>query len=687
MSWTQEPLRLFQHLLREADADRLDAEALVEEAHSCGANGLVIMGGGFSAWYPTKVAMQRVNPRMSGDFLGEVLAEAKARGMRVIARLDISKGRAGLEQSHPDALVRDPSGKIATVWGMPQVCATGPIWQDDAFAIIDELVDNYPALDGIFFNYFHVARCYCARCNAVVRDATGTSIPSPGEWVTTYERWRQGYLADYLGRMRDHIHARAPYMAVIPYHHVRDGWDIRRMAEVSDVLAAQISNPLIPNPVDPQPNWTHWAAEEAMTAWALKPDVPPLLFQTTSEVFASRQSAMPDARLQLNILRGTAAGGRVVPAVNGRLHAGDARFVAALRQVGRDIAAHSDWYHGLKPSGRIALLRSEDSRLFGVDAGRMAGAPDGSGHVAEFRGLFEMLSDLGYPLELVLAGALDSETLSRFDLVIAPGVQCLSPEDAALLDDYVADGGVLLATADTGICDADGVPRETPPLSCLRALPGRVRNIDGGYLARRRPDAGGPLEGVAYVAAAGAFWQPFAENGPEDDLFLVGPFVNNAPEFTEVSGPGEAPGKIFKHHGRGRAIWLPWRIGALYGRHGVPEYRAILGELLYEQVGAAPLVHDGGPAVEAVLTAHPLGQVLHLLNRGAVTGRPFSQLSPVAGFEVAVETGAIEVVVLAGEAIAFRRDGRSRLILTVPRLDNYVAVAMIAGTAEEERPA
>jgi hypothetical protein len=236
LEWTRQPLRFLQHLLRETDAEDLTAKQLIDEMISVGANACIAMGGGFSAWYPTKLSCQTVNPHLNGDFLGDFLAAAKAKSIRVLIRMDISKGRAGAELENPDWFVRKANGDISTVWAMPQMCATGDFWQKEAFSILGEIMERYPSGDGFFFNYLHVPRCHCARCQTIVREATGATVPAAGTRDPIYEGWRADFLASYMGRVRAFIQERNPAAALVPYHHVHDGWDVRKMAAITDDL-------------------------------------------------------------------------------------------------------------------------------------------------------------------------------------------------------------------------------------------------------------------------------------------------------------------------------------------------------------------------------------------------------------------------------------------------------------------
>ncbi|WP_084683028.1 alpha-amylase family protein [Neorhizobium vignae] len=681
LAWTREPLRFFQHLLRETDASTLRIDGLIDEIKSVGANACIVMGGGFSAWYPTDLSSQTINPHVRSDFLGDFLVAAKVDGIRTLVRMDISKGRAGMEDRHPDWFVRKPDGSVSSVWNMPQICATGPFWQQETFSILGEILSRYPSANGFFFNYLHVPRCYCDRCQDLVFRATGESVPAPDRRIPAYEAWRQDFLADYMGRVRSFIRACNPAAALVPYHHVHDGWNIRRMAAITDIIGSQVSNPVMPNPVDPQPIWNLWAAEEALTARALKPDHAPLLIQTTSEVFASRQSAMPDACLIHNLIQAAAHGAATAPAVNGMLNQEDARFVPALQTFGRYLQENARWYRDLKSPARVAIVRSEDSRLWGTDAGRPAGKAEANGHIGEFRGFCEIISDLRYPFDILVAPGLTVAELGRYDLVILPAVECLSDVDAATLDAYVAAGGKLLASADLGAADEAGHERQSAPLHCLPALPGNGRTAIGAYLALGRLEFRNALSGIPRVPAAGEFWTPFADGNSNDDLRLIGPFANNAPEFTMVEGAGKEPGLIERDFYKGHAIWLPWRIGSLYHRHSMPEYRKLLSVLIERHVGAAPVRTTAPLAVETILYAHPDGMVLHLINGASARTKRLTELTPLAGFDVAIETDCGFALSLHDDKeLPVTRAGKM-MILRIECLDHFAAIALTRGSA------
>lgn len=676
LNWTTNPVRFFQHLLRETDAIDLDPKQLIDEVKAVGAGATIVMGGGFSAWYPTRLPSQTINPHLEGDFLGDVIAAAKAADIRVLVRMDISKARGGMQEKHPDWFVRREDGSVSTLWDMPQICSTGPFWQIDTFKILEEILDCYEP-DGFFFNYLYVPRCHCDRCHQIVMAATGAAVPTGQHRSPTYERWRQTYLATCVRRIRDYISARNPKAILVPYHHVHDGWDIQQMAAISGMIGSQVSNPVVSNPVDPQPIWNHWAAEEALTARALKADSAPILIQTTSEFFASRQTAMPAGRLIHNMVQAAAHAANTAPAANGLLMQDDPRFVPALRAFGAYQDRNSRWYEGLQSVARVAVVKSEDSRSWGDDAGRPAGSPDSNGHVGEFRGFYEMLTGLRYACDVIIAGDLAAEMMAAYDLIVLPAVSCLSAADAAQIDAYVENGGTIVASADFAMADEMGNVRLSAALCCLPGDPGASRSAVGAYFELIKPEYRAALGNIPHIAASGDFWSPFhCASEPKDDLALIGPFANNAPEFTTVKGPGGDPGMIDRTYGRGRAVWFPWRIGALFHRFGIPEYRALMGLICNESLGAPEIETDAPAAVEFIVYGHPEGTVMHVLNGAAPQMKGIVECTPLAGFTIRIKTDATRATLLnTGDFIASQRVGNA-LELRLERLDTFAAIAL-----------
>lgn len=84
--------------------------------------------------------------------MGDAVAPAHARGVRVISRVDFSKVHRDVAEEHTHWCFVSPSGEPQVYNGLHSTCPSGPYYQERAFDI-GEILDRYP-VDGFFFNGF-----------------------------------------------------------------------------------------------------------------------------------------------------------------------------------------------------------------------------------------------------------------------------------------------------------------------------------------------------------------------------------------------------------------------------------------------------------------------------------------------------------------------------------------------------
>jgi len=85
------------------------------------------------------------------DFCGEALDEAKALGLRFIARLDLSKCHKHVYESRPEWFFRRADGAPQIYNGLYSTCVNGGYYQEYGFEIMQEVLSRYE-IDGFFFN-------------------------------------------------------------------------------------------------------------------------------------------------------------------------------------------------------------------------------------------------------------------------------------------------------------------------------------------------------------------------------------------------------------------------------------------------------------------------------------------------------------------------------------------------------
>jgi hypothetical protein len=655
------PRRPWQPLMRVIDVRDLDVEALADRVADSGADSIIVNAGGFVAWYATSRPGQYKNPHMAGDFLGEITEAAHARGLAVIGRIDISKGFGTSFRRHPDWFVVDENGNPHRYWDLYSTCFTGRYWQDENFAIVDEILGSYP-LDALFYNFYYAERCHCSRCAALVLEATGAAPPPAAATTPAYERWRHELVADYTKRLAEHVHTRSPQTMLMAYHHMHEGWDPRSIASAADVWTAQISRPLTGNPLDPQPSWQYWSGEEARIGHALRPSAPPLLALTYSQMFASRRVSQPADRLIADMAQAVAHGASPCPALNGVPdRQDDPRPIEPVFAMQRFLARNEEVIWAESEPVQVSLMFSPDSHWYGPDKAQPSGAKHG--HRSEFRGLYAALTRSRFPFDVCVAGRLDETELAHYSVIVLPAVRCLSDEDAAILDDWVYRGGTLISTADSGDADHNGVARLKPSCDSLAPLAGLPEDVSGAYLAISDPRLREAVGGTDLVAVTSDFWPrgPLVGNR---DLELVGPLKNNAPEYSFFDGQGRGlPGLYTISLGAGRTVHIPWRIGSVNYHHSVPEYSGLIRYLLEKYAGNCPVQTDAPASVEVVYKAQqrPDGGrrwVLHLINSTTAEGQPRLETIRLPEFTVGVRCVATAArLALAGTDLEVSSNG------------------------------
>lgn len=673
------PLRIMQFLLRDADAATESPRALVEAAAEWGADTVLLNAGGFSAWYPTDLPYQLANPYLQPgqDFFGEALASAHALGLRVYARVDVSKVQPMVAEAHPDWLRRTEDGAVSTEWEMPETCFTGPYWQACNAEIVREMLGRYP-VDGVFYNMYRIPHCHCARCQEVLKSEAGIAgvptraDPADPSW-RRYERWRRARLAAYTRDLRDLVHALRPDTALLVYHHQKEGWDVRAMADATDVVSVTASLPLALNPLSPQPAWVGWPGYEAALARGLKPDRAGMVVTTTSALFASRRASQPADRVRAGMLQVAFQRGAPCPALPGGLNQEDPRALAGVQETLDWLRRYDDLFGRLQSCARIALLSSRDT----LDLCPTAG--EGELARREEWGIYLALTRAGYPFDVVPLGA----DLDGYALAFLPDAAVLDDEDARSLDDWVALGGSLVATHLAGQFDGDGEARERSPLRCL-GEPRVTANHDltGAYLDVANPALRAVLGGTSVLGVERQLLALETRATPvATDLRLIGPLRNNTPELALLPPVAEdaPPGLLEFAHGRGRAWHLPWRPGVLWGQTGLPDAASVLAWLAERAVSPAPVqLSAAAGVVEARLwrVGDSEQRVVFLLNGAALQHSPLTEVTPLGPFDIllAVPPGTRVI-----RARSFARDEELPIRPTDPDADTGCMVISLPG--------
>lgn len=164
----------------------------------------------------------------------------------------------------------------------------------------------------------------------------------------------------------------------------------------------------------------------------------------------------------------------------------------ATHQTLSEIHRRQRWITRTKPLPWAALLVSEQSRQFYGYANVM------ERWLAHALGVYRVGFEEHLAITLINDWDLRPERLKPFRVLILPNAACLSDAQVKVIREYVGDGGGLVATCETSLCDEIGRPRHDFALKDLFGV---------SYLGRpKAPETRPALDANFAIAVDDRYW-------------------------------------------------------------------------------------------------------------------------------------------------------------------------------------
>lgn len=312
----------------------------------------------------------------------------------------------------------------------------------------------------------------------------------------------------------------------------------------------------------------------------------------------------------------------------------------------------------LKPHPQAGILVSDQT--INWHAGKTFVA---SAYSNYYHGAFNLLKSLSVDAEPFLDWMMSKDVLSRYSLLYLPDAICLSDAQCAMVRDYVADGGTLVATHLTSTEDE---------------------------LGRRRKDFGLADVLGASLAAAEPFEYP--------DLYLHFPDGREFPQDPQITRFKAAGGQVLANtydrgnrrtlgpavlqntFGKGKVIYIGSGLEAIYEETRMSPVRECMSSLLMPLLSAGqryvveyrPGLTPQYMASEKTIVLHLLTNVgdrsLHLKSRGSLT--PLENVK----VRIRVPSGVRSVGLMRSRAAIRHERAGEWLSVTVPRVVGYEAI-------------
>ncbi|GAA3392793.1 alpha-amylase family protein [Cryptosporangium minutisporangium] len=662
-----EPFTVFQTNLQEIDAT-MDVEAALDVLERHGADTWLLNAGGIGAFYPTELPFQARNPfladRASGDLLGDAVTAAARRGVRVIARLDLSKITASVAAEHPDWLFRTAAGEPQVYHALHSTCPSAEYYQERALDIFDEILDRYD-VGGFFVNWFNFnerdysevvhGACHCGVCVKRFAEFSGGLELPDGQQSPGFGLWRRYTEATLTGLGRKYV------------DHVRPrGRDLAMILNRGGTVSYQEGNNAFRH-FPGKDFWPH-ATAEAVSAHVTTRSQTPLILNAAAHIDSTyRLGAEQPEQVAHYLLQAIARGGNPSTYLLGAPGRVPMDSVALAEEVSRFHRRHHDLYAALRPAATIALVKP------GLGQGGYAAYFD---MLEEFRGAYLAVQQRHLPFDVLTLGALPAATLDHYRLVLLPNVGAIGSEAASVLDAFVERGGNVLTTGNSAITAGGGVELAAAP--ALRRIGAEssgdaLRSTYATLADQPHLDEFRLVDSVVPVFGANAryVWKPGATKA--GSVLAQAPW--GPPELSYGHVVTGDPAVASIRYGKGTTATIPWTVGRTYREFGKTDVRDHLLRVA-EPMADAQLTADLPEQVELILGRDDEGYVVHLLNLTGAGRRSFGPHVPIDGGHLVLRRAAGNeraTALVAGRELTVRRN-EDALVVELPTIDLFEVV-------------
>lgn len=625
--WWNAAHRVLLINLREGDEPKLDPDEFIREVKSFEATAFCINGGGIVAFYQTRIPGHRMSRSLgSRDLLGEIIPLAHRQGLKVLARIDPSCAPKALAAAHPEWFARDTRGGFCEVSEHYVTCPNAGYYHGRMVEVVTEILSRYDA-DGIWNNQgkfaaWDTGTCYCETCRSLFRDETGHDIPRTEDWDDPvwreYNEWRYRRIAHWVEHMHGAIHRVKPDAVFIAAVQLMEsletirpgGWDIDYWIPYQDVLAFECQR---------RNTAPWWPGIQAKYLSALASDRPK--WMTVSYFYPWwRLYASPETENRPWIAQQFANGVASWLHINGGYSdLFDRRGYAPMREVFQRLKRWERYFDGACSDAQVALVYS---RFTQDNYGR---SEPHARYLDAVRGFYCALLEAHIPFDVVSDKLFDEIRLRKYRVLVLPNTACLSDAAVAAIERFVAAGGCLVATFETGLYDEKGERRARPAFAEVfgGAYAGKRSNLKSSYA--RLEDRDDPLlAGLGdtdLVPNDGAL----VEFKPAPDrlvpLTLIPPVQAHSgapisiPEYSAISGTTDIPVAVRGLCRNGSSVYFPNQMDYLFYHYGFRDLGTILANAVRHGLGGAQRLEIVAPDyVDVSSMRQAQRHLVHLIN-------------------------------------------------------------------------
>lgn len=350
----------------------------------------------------------------------------------------------------------------------------------------------------------------------------------------------------------------------------------------------------------------------------------------------------------------------------------------ALAEAAPLMRFHSQWtevYEGMNQIAKIGLVLPRVQNM--VDEEQFEAA------MTEYKGIYKTLLELHIPFEIIalqyLSDILEREGLDQWEAIILPNFGELEDEYAQGFDDYVSNGGTLIATGHVGASDNGTMQLQSLPASSREFYSDNLRDFWSTYMAPEQEDPN-HAENSNYTAPLIPVLGSYSlYEWKEDSRGIYEKLTNGTfapPEYIYGNAQTNERGVGIGPYGDGTGVLVPFSVGLAYREMGLDVHRDFIEMILKEVTEEPQFRFDGlSQQVEVSLARNAANQtVIHFVNHSGIKLNNYGNYLPIPASNITITHGGenVSARALRSNTTLEVEDG----VIMMPGLDLFEVVVI-----------
>ncbi len=408
-------------------------------------------------YYPSQISGAQQHQGIQKDWIQEVSSLLKSKNIEFVAYYCIEYDE-GAARRFPEWRVRRADGTPLirddefAKWSL---CCYQTGYREYCLQQLEEIVRNY-APDSLFLDIFGASLCYCPQCRSKFQKSFGYPLPESETDILTHKTDIVQFLNDNAKEFLEELKSRVK--AIDPTLAVSINFSCHYPQEIRDMLDYQFSEPLLKD------NWfsSAYARDTATGRY------PILVPGEASQVY--NYSTVNEYHYDLSSI---AAQGCRVGMYSGSQHIDGTLDFEEARRLGcayAELKKLEPYFEGRRPVKCVGILQSDLSMSINIPAlnpDAILRAKRHNPHQNAVLGAMQLCENAKLPFMVLPEKTLTADLLSQYCVLLLPEVFVIQEDTANLIKDFVKNGGLLLASGQCGLWNADSSLRKSSSIASL----------------------------------------------------------------------------------------------------------------------------------------------------------------------------------------------------------------------------